>query len=60
MFHQNLKAKMIKPLHFASMKKSRLAYNTRPMLPTAKKDFVPTTQKVVWIMNFRADVKLGT
>ena len=41
--------------------KSRVAYSTRVMLPSAKKDSVPTTQKgCVVCMNFRADVKLGT
>ena len=29
------------------------------MLPSAKKDSVPTIQKVVLFMDFRADVKLG-
>ena len=40
--------------------KSRVAYSTRVMLPSAKKDSVPTTQNVVLFMNFCADVKLGT
>ena len=39
----------------------RVAYSTRAMLPSAKNDSVPTTQKkMVLFMNFHADVKLGT
>ena len=37
-----------------------VVYSTRVMLPSAKKDSVPTTQKVVLFMNFCANVKLGT
>ena len=40
--------------------KPRVVYSTRAMLPSAKNDSGPTTQKVVLFMNFRADVKLGT
>ena len=40
--------------------KPRVVYNTRVMLPSAKKDCVPTTQKVVLFMSFRPGVKLGT
>ena len=40
--------------------KPRVVYSTRVMLPSAKKDSVPTTRKVVLFVNFRADVKLGT
>ena len=40
--------------------KPRVVYKTRVMLPSAKKECVPTTQKVLLFMNFRADVKLGT
>ena len=40
--------------------KPHVVYSTRVMLPSAKKYSVPTTQKVVLFMNFRADVKLGT
>ena len=61
MFHQSLKMKLIKPLQLVSMlQKPRVVYNTRVMLLSAKKDSVPTTQKVVWFMNCCADVKLGT
>ena len=38
--------------------KPRVVYSTRAMLPSAKKDSVRA--KVVFFMNFRADVKLGT
>ena len=38
----------------------RVVYSTRGMLPSAKRDRVPTTQKVVLFMNSCADVKLGT
>ena len=37
-----------------------VVYNTKVMLPSARKDCVPTFQKVVQFMNVRADVKLGT
>ena len=40
--------------------KPSVVYSIRIMPPSAKKDSVPTTQKVVLFMNFRADVKLGT
>ena len=40
--------------------KPRVVYNTRVMLPSAKKDCLPTTPKVVLFINVRADVKLGT
>ena len=39
--------------------KPRVVYSTRAMPLSAKIDSVPATQKVVLLMNFRADVKLG-
>ena len=38
--------------------KPRVVYNTRVMLPSAKKDSVPTTQKSCVVYEFSADVKL--
>ena len=43
MFHQSLKIKSIKP---------RLVYSTRIMLPSAKKDSVPTTHKTCVVYEF--------
>ena len=40
--------------------KPHVVYNTRVMLPSAKKDNVPTTQKSCVVYEFCADVKLGT
>ena len=40
--------------------KPRVVYNTRVILRSAKKDSVPTIQKVVYFMNSSADLKLGT
>ena len=46
MFYQSLKIKSVKPLHLVTMLLNpRVVYNTRVMLPSAKKDCVPTTQK---------------
>ena len=63
MFHQSLKIKSIKPNKAITScfyaVKPRVVYSAGVMLPSAKKDSVPTTQKVVLFMNFRADVKLG-
>ena len=40
--------------------KPREVYNTRVMLPSAKTDSVPTTQKSCVVYKFRVDVKVGT
>ena len=40
--------------------KPRVVYNTRVMLPSAKKIAFLPLKKVVLFMNFRADVKHGT
>ena len=39
--------------------KPRVVYNARVMLPSAKKDSVPTAEKDVWFVNFCANVKGG-
>ena len=48
MFHNSLKIELIKPLK----PKPRVIYNTRVMLPSAKKDSVPTTQKSCVVYEF--------
>ena len=45
---------------FPTAVKPRVVYNTRVMLPSAKKIAFLPLKKVMLFMNFRAHVKLGT
>ena len=55
---ENQISKAIKSCFYAV--KPRVVYNTRVMLPSAKKIAFLPLKKAVLFMNFRADVKLGT
>ena len=54
---ENQISKAIKPYYYAV--KLRVAYNTRVMLPSAKKDCVATTQKSYVFYEFSCQCELG-